>query len=246
MIEMLSLDLSNFCSKGCAFCYNRSNSAGQTSWEPKEIIRFLKDCIANGVKAVSLGGGEPFEYDGIFQIIEAVYPLCYLSITSNGLPLEKEEIWHQLTAIKPDKIHITIHNPDDEKEVKRVLNLLDSINGIGIKPGINLLVASDKIGACKFAYMMALSHILPEQIILVPQRYSQTPTPKQLSEITGGRPFQSPSCLLKCKAPENFVSVSWDKRVNFCSFAGGKEPMGSIDYMGLIAAISKIEFKSCF
>ncbi|MDE7414484.1 MAG: radical SAM protein [Muribaculaceae bacterium] len=245
MIEMLSLDLSNFCSKGCAFCYNSSNSIGQTSWEPEEVIRFLKDCIANGVKAVSLGGGEPFEYKGIFQVMEAIYPLCYLSVTSNGLPLENEEIWHKLINTKPDKIHLTIHNPDDEPEVKRVLYRLDCLKEIGIKPGINLLVAADKISASKLIYRMSLRHVSPEQIILVPQRYTKTPTPIQLSEITGGRPFQSPSCLLKCKALENFVSVSWDKRVNFCSFAEGKEPLESLDYKGLMEAMAKIEFKSC-
>ena len=102
MIEMLSIDLSNYCSKGCPFCYNNSNSIGETAWKLEEVIEFLKDCIANGIKAVSLGGGEPFEYDGIFQIIEAIYPLCYLSVTSNGLPLENELIWHKLIKTKPD------------------------------------------------------------------------------------------------------------------------------------------------
>ena len=92
MIEMLSIDLSNYCSKGCSFCYNHSNPVGNTAWNVEEAIDFLRDCVANGVKAVSLGGGEPFEYDGIFQIIEALYPLCYLSVTSNGLLLENEEV----------------------------------------------------------------------------------------------------------------------------------------------------------
>jgi MoaA/NifB/PqqE/SkfB family radical SAM enzyme len=56
------------------------------------VINFASDCIKNGVKAVSLGGGEPFEYDGVFEVIEALYPLCYLSVTSNGLPLEDEGV----------------------------------------------------------------------------------------------------------------------------------------------------------
>lgn len=245
MIELLSIDLSNYCSKSCPFCYNRSNSAGNTLWSVDDAIAFLHDCVAHGVKAVSLGGGEPFEYEGIFQVIEAVYPICYLSVTSNGLPLENDRIWNKLTEIKPDKIHLTIHNPDDESEVKRVLNRIDCLNSIGVKPGINLLVAADKTAAARQTYHIALQHITAEQIILVPQRYADTPTPKQLSEVTGGRPFQSPACLLKCKAPTNFVSVSWDKKVNFCSFAGGKEPLSTLDYSGLCAALSKVNFKSC-
>lgn len=245
MIEMLSIDLSNYCSKGCPFCYNHSNSIGNTIWNVEEVIDFLRDCIAHGVKAVSLGGGEPFEYDGIFQVIGAIHPLCYLSVTSNGLPLENDKIWHKLTKTKPDKIHLTIHNPDSDIEVKRILNRLDCMKDIGVKGGINLLVAADKIAAARQVYRLALKNITPEQIILVPQRYSKTPTPEQLSEVTGGRPFQSPACLLKCEAPTNFISVSWDKKVNFCSFAKGKSDLPSLDYSGLCAALSKVEFKPC-
>lgn len=245
MIELLSIDLSNYCSKSCPFCYNRSNPTGRTLWSPEDAIGFLKDCIANGVKAVSLGGGEPFEYNGIFQVIEAIYPLCYLSVTSNGLPLEQGDIWHKLTKTKPDKIHLTIHNPDDSSEIGRVLHRIDCLKSIDVKPGINLLVSADNIAAARQAYCLALKYITPEQIILVPQRFSNTPTPKQLSEVAGGRPFQSPSCLLKCEAPKNIVSVSWDKKVNFCSFARGKEPLPSLDYSGLCAAMSKIDFKPC-
>ena len=123
-IELLSIDLSNYCSKQCSFCYNHSTREGNTVWKPSEVIDFASDCINHGVKAISLGGGEPFEYEGIFEVIEALYPKCYLSVTSNGLPLEKHEVWHKLEQFKPDKIHITIHQPDNEAEVNRVEALL--------------------------------------------------------------------------------------------------------------------------
>ena len=120
MIELLSIDLSNYCSKQCSFCYNHSTRQGNTLWKPDEVVAFASDCVEHGVKAVSLGGGEPFEYDGVFTVIGALYPKCYLSITSNGLPLEEANVWQQLEHCKPDKIHITIHHPDDSQEVDRV------------------------------------------------------------------------------------------------------------------------------
>lgn len=119
-IELLSIDLSNYCSKQCPFCYNHSNREGITLWRPTEVISFATDCIAHGVKAVSLGGGEPFEYDGVFDVIDALYPKTYLSVTTNGLPLLKTDIWNKLLQHAPDKVHITIHQPDDANEVKRV------------------------------------------------------------------------------------------------------------------------------
>ena len=65
MVELLSIDLSNYCSKQCEFCYNHSTREGNVMWTPAEVVSFAKDCVANGVKAISLGGGEPFEYDGV-------------------------------------------------------------------------------------------------------------------------------------------------------------------------------------
>ena len=59
-----------------------------------------------------------FEYEGIFEVIEALYPLCYLSVTSNGLPLEDDGVWQKLQKYRPDKIHVTIHQPDNEKDAQ--------------------------------------------------------------------------------------------------------------------------------
>lgn len=245
MIELLSIDLSNYCSKQCSFCYNHSTQEGNTLWKPQEVIDFVSDCICHDVKAVSLGGGEPFEYEGVFEVIDALYPKCYLSVTSNGLPLENEQIWKMLTRHKPDKIHITIHQPNNESEVNRVERQIQRIESIGIKPGLNLLVGADKVAQAINVYERMNKMLKNEQIILVPQRFSNTPTSIQLSSVSGGKPFQSPSCLLKCRRPINFCSVSWDKKVNSCSFAPNKEQLKSPDYRGLIEALKLVKWKSC-
>lgn len=244
-IELLSIDLSNYCSKQCPFCYNHSTRAGNTMWKPSEVINFASDCIRHGIKAVSLGGGEPFEYEGVFEVIKALYPQCYLSVTSNGLPLEDESMWQLLEQCKPDKIHITIHQPNNENEVRRVEALLPRIKAIGIKPGLNLLVGADRIEAATNVFQRMKKLLDSDQIILVPQRFSNMPTPKQLASIAGGKPFQSPSCLLACKRPENFCSVSWDKKVNSCSFAPNKETLETLDYAGLTSALGKIKWAKC-
>lgn len=244
-IELLSIDLSNYCSKQCAFCYNHSTKEGNTMWKPEEVIRFTSDCVAHGVRAVSLGGGEPFEYDGIFDVIDALYPKCYLSVTSNGLPLEEYEVWKRLLEHSPDKIHLTIHQPANKEELQRVIQMVLKLGKTKIKPGVNLLVGQDKIVQAKEVYRQLMKYLSADQVILVPQRFGNTPTPKEIGIVTDGKPFQCPSCLLACKKPENFCSVSWDKKVNFCSFAKGKEQLSSLDYEGLVSALSKVKFASC-
>lgn len=246
MLELLSIDLSNYCSKQCPFCYNHSTREGNTMWKPQEVITFTADCVkTGGVKAVSLGGGEPFEYEGVFEVIDALFPLCYLSVTSNGLPLENPDVLDKLTKHKPDKIHLTIHQPNRQVEVDRVERQLQQIAGIGITPGVNLLVGADKVEDVRRVYERLSRTLEPKQIILVPQRFSNTPTPKQLSYVTGGTPFQSPSCLLGCKPPENFCSVSWDKKVAPCSFAPCKEPLSALNYAGLHSALRNVRWRPC-
>ena len=214
-------------------------------WTPAEVAEFAKDCISNGVEAISLGGGEPFEYEGIFDIIDQLQPLAYISITSNGLPLEDENLWENVVKHSPDKIHVTIHNPDDAREVKRVISLIKRLSSTQIKPGINLLVSDNKIEECRMVYQRLRSDLDSSQIILVPRRFSNTPTPKQLAYITDGNPFQSASCLLGCKPPTNFASVSWDKKVNRCSYAGGKQALKSLTFAGLIDALNSAKFEPC-
>jgi len=246
-LKLLSIDLSNFCSKGCGFCYNRSSKSGYTQWTANQVVDFVKDCADNGIEAVSLGGGEPFEFDGVFEIISAIQPVVYLSVTSNGLPLENADVFSCLKNHRPDKIHLTIHFPDNENEVSRVIKMLKKISSeTDITVGVNLLINKNKAENCKRVYSLLTDGLLtPKQIILIPQRFSETPDPKTLLYIADGKPFQSPSCLLKCTPPDNFCSVSWDKKVNFCSYAQGKQPLETIDYNGLINALDKIQFGSC-
>lgn len=244
-IESLSIDLSNYCSKQCPFCYNHSNREGNIQWSPSEVIDFATDCISHGVKSVSLGGGEPFEYEGVFDVIDALYPKTYLSVTTNGLPLLNLDTWKNLLLHSPDKVHITIHQPDDANEVMRVEEQIKQLSRTNIKPGVNLLVSSKKLDDCRIVYDRLLQELSPDQIILVPQRFSCTPTPKQIAEVAGGHPFQSPSCLLECKRPDRFCSVSWDKKVNSCSYAGGKERLRTLDWNGMMEALSNIHFNKC-
>ena len=186
-IEMLSIDVSNYCSKQCPFCYNHSSRQGLVEWQPGELVRFASDCVRHGVKAVSLGGGEPFEYEGLFEVIEALYPLCYLSVTSNGLPLLRPEMQNRLKLAHPDKIHLTIHHPDHADEVNRCLQQTELIRSLGIKPGINLMVGADSVEAARNAYRQLTRTLDADQIILVPQRFGNTPSAKALGLVAGGR-----------------------------------------------------------
>src|SRR5258708_33211157 len=85
--ERISIEVTNRCAKACSFCYNHSLPEGDTRWTTDELVAFVRDCAAHGVKAVSFGGGEPLQFDGLFDTLTHLQGVLFRSITSNGLLL---------------------------------------------------------------------------------------------------------------------------------------------------------------
>ena len=108
MIERISIELTNRCEKGCWFCYNHSLPTGETCWTVDEVVAFAADCAVNEVKAVSFGGGEPLQFAGLFEIFEQLDGVIFRSMTTNGLLLEEPTL-DRLEALRPEKVHVSIH-----------------------------------------------------------------------------------------------------------------------------------------
>lgn len=245
-VDRISLDLSNFCTKACDFCYNNSSSSGLNMWKTNEVIELALDCSINGVKAFSFGGGEPFEYKGIFEIISALTPHLFVSVTSNGLPLYQDEIFSLLIKNRPDKIHLTIHNPSNKKEVSETIKMLKRISRYDIRIGINLFISSHQIAEAKQLtqklYAIGFSE---KNIIFVPRKFDLVPTAKEVAEVASRINFQSTSCLTNCSPSKEFCSISWDKKVGFCSFSPSKAPLEKYNYQSIMEALNSITFKTC-
>lgn len=88
--ERVSLELSRLCAKACDFCYNGSDPGSAEAWLPGEVIGFADSLIEHGLKALSLGGGEPLQYDGLEAIFAALRGRAFLSMTTNGLLLDEQ------------------------------------------------------------------------------------------------------------------------------------------------------------
>src|SRR5262249_19771599 len=86
-LDRISIEVTNKCAKACWFCYNHSLPEGATRWAADELAAFVTDCAANGVKAVSFGGGEPLQFAGLFDVLQRLQGTLFRSITSNGLLL---------------------------------------------------------------------------------------------------------------------------------------------------------------
>ncbi len=247
--ERLSIELTNYCTKGCPFCYNASTKEGATLWQQGELESFVKDCAANGTKAVSFGGGEPLEYDGLFDLLNNLKGTLFRSITTNGLLLT-EETEQNLTETGIDKIHISIHFPHIEKEVTRVRDQVLSLEKKGIRSGVNLLVEKHRINdAHKATKTLVEAGIGFERIVYLPLKSVSDPakltTPKDLLQVTDGARFQSMTCLKACGKSPRFCAISWDKTAAWCSYTSERRKLETLDAQGLNKALDGLGLIYC-
>lgn len=244
-LERISIDVTNQCAKACWFCYNHSAPDGKTHWTADELVELVRDCADHEVKAVSFGGGEPFEFEGISDVIEQLRGVVFRSITTNGLPLS-DGILQRLTAAAPDKVHLSIHFPDSEREVQDVIDWVKKLAHRGIRSGINFLVARSKLNAARrAAERVRRAGISNERITYLPMRGADTPSPDELASVAGNEPFQSTSCLLGCGPSPRFCSIRWDKTVAWCSHTSLRRPLDRLTYHGVFAALNGLGLSPC-
>lgn len=244
-VERISIELTNRCGKHCAFCYNGSHAGGDTHWTPQEIITFIKSCAERGTQAVSFGGGEPLEYPHLFDVLQALKGVLFRSVTSNGLLL-RGTVLEGLVKAAPDKVHLSIHFPENDREVERVIAQVTILADAGIPSGVNLLVAREYLAAA--ATVAAKLHdagIENDRIIYLPMRMGDTPTPQEVARVAGGKPFQSMSCLVNCHASDRFCAIGWNKQVAWCSYTRARRPLPELTARGLEAALSDLPLLFC-
>jgi MoaA/NifB/PqqE/SkfB family radical SAM enzyme len=244
-LELISIEVTNRCAKACWFCYNHSQPEGATQWTPEEIVAFVQDCAAHGIKAVSFGGGEPLQYEHIFDLFERLRGVLFRSMTTNGLLLSPA-VLDRLVAAGPDKVHISIHFPERDGEVERVIRQVQQIADRGIKSGVNFLVARSNLpAATKAAERVRAAGIDNKRIVYLPMRGQDTPTPAEVAAVAGKQPFQSMSCLSACGKSPRFCSIAWDKTVAWCSYTVTRAPLRELTYQGLEAALDGLGLTFC-
>ena len=243
--ELISIELTNRCAKACWFCYNHSQPEGDTRWAVDEVVGFVRDCAAHGVKAVSFGGGEPLQFPGLFDVLARLDGTLFRSLTTNGLLLHGESL-NRLVGSRPDKVHVSIHFPDRTHEVSRVIAQVSDLEARGIRSGVNFLVTRSSLPAARaVAQKVRDAGIGNDRIVYLPMRGRDTPTPNELAEVAGRSPFQSMTCLTKCGSSPRFASIGWDRTVAWCSYTVTRRPLPTLTHAGLMAALTGLGLTFC-
>lgn len=244
-IDRVSIEPSRRCSKGCAFCYNGSRPDGDGEWSAGELVRFGLDLAANGVQALSLGGGEPLEWAGIFDVLAGLHGRLLRSLTTNGLPLRDPATLERLVLARPDKCHVSVHSPGSEAEVTRAIATVRALEAHGIPSGVNLLVARSRLDAAAAASRrLRDAGIANDRIVYLPMRGEDTPSPAAIAAIAGG-PFQSMSCLRACGKSERFASIAADRSVAWCSYTRARRRLDGLTHGALVRALDGLGLDPC-
>jgi len=244
-VERLSIELTNRCAKSCAFCYNASGPRGETLWTADEVVTFAEDAARAGTRAVSLGGGEPLQHDGVFEILARLEGTLFRSVTTNGLLLDGP-LGDALIAARPDKVHVSIHFAEREAEVARVIRQVTALEERGVHGGINLLVPRSGLDAARAtAERLWAAGISNERIVYLPQRGRDTPTPEEMGRVAGGLRFQSMSCLMGCGRSPRFAAVAWDRTVAWCSYTTERRPLRALTAQALDEALDGLGLVFC-
>lgn len=243
-LERISIELSTLCDKACAFCYSHSSPQGGPSWDLDALTSFAIDCASNGIRAISLGGGEPLQYPGLFELLAALQGHVFRSFTTNGLLLD--ERLDQVVAAAPDKVHVSIHFPGSAPEVRRVVRQVCALQQRGIRSGVNLLVDRRQLEpAARAIHALRDAGIGLDRIVLLPMRGQHTPSPQQLAAVAGTQRFQSMTCLLACGRSPRFASIAADQTVAWCSYTSERRALPSLDHAGLLAALDGLGLVFC-
>jgi MoaA/NifB/PqqE/SkfB family radical SAM enzyme len=248
-ITRISVEPSRRCSKGCAFCYNGSGPDGADGWSARELVAFAMDCANHGVDALSLGGGEPLEYEGIWRVLGDLEGALARTLTTNGIPLDDPATLRRLVSARPDKVHVSIHGPENPREVERAARHALALDAAGIPAGINLLVRRSRLDDAKRAFdALARSDISPAHIVLLPLRAeggADTPSARDLSTVAGGTRFQSMTCLEGCAKSERFASIAADHTAAWCSYTRARRPLREGSFAALRAALDGLALDPC-
>jgi len=136
--ELLDIAITNYCQKGCNFCYRQSNVQGQHM--PFSDYQNLIEQARNlGVLQIALGGGNPNQHPEFIRFIKTTREYGIIpSFTTNGDGLTKEIL--QATREYCGAIAVSAYKPYNKMD-----DIIGAISHYGIKINVHFIVSLETI-----------------------------------------------------------------------------------------------------
>lgn len=136
--ELLDLSITNYCERGCDFCYRQANPLGRhmTLDDIESVVKQAKDA---GVLQIALGGGNPNQHPQFVEVLRIVRENGIVpSYTSNGEGLTDDIL--KATSRYCGAMALSLYPPYDRYE-----EIAERIRDFGIKLNLHVILKSDTI-----------------------------------------------------------------------------------------------------
>jgi len=140
--ELLDIAITNYCKKGCEFCYRGSNEKG-IHMKLDLYERILNSAKKSGVFQIALGGGNPNQHPDFIEILRMTKEYGIVpSYTTNGQGMT-EEIY-EATKEYAGALAVSWYYPYDDAK-----NVIKEAARYGISTNIHFVLDADNINQAR-------------------------------------------------------------------------------------------------
>jgi cyclic pyranopterin phosphate synthase len=113
VVTNLRIAITNRCNLNCFYCHKEGEKAPKNEVPAERILEIVNAFYELGVRKVKLTGGEPLLRKDIFDIISEMPDFKEVSLTTNGILLEK--VAHELKECGLDRVNVSLDTLKPEK-----------------------------------------------------------------------------------------------------------------------------------
>ena len=248
--ELIDLSITNYCERGCAFCYRDTSKGNALFMSVEDVEKVATQAETCGTMQIALGGGNPNQHPQFVEILRAIRERGIVpSYTTNGDGLNDKVL--KATATYCGAMAISVYPPYDEERYEK---LLAHIKEYGITVNLHAIIKKDtldmwtrwlKTPPSFFKYVNAVIFLNYKPVrgnecaadkVKVKSLFE---TVNQCQSVRIGfdscnisgivRWLDTPVCLIEpCEAARFSAFVSEDMKMYPCSFMAGKGYCGDL------------------
>lgn len=136
--ELMDISITNWCDKGCVFCYKSSTKHGR-HMALSDYKTVIDQASEMGVFQVALGGGNPNQHPDFVEILEYTAAKDIVpNYTTNGRGLSREIL--EATRKHCGAVAVSAYEPFDE-----TAETIETLAAYGIKINVHFILDSESI-----------------------------------------------------------------------------------------------------
>lgn len=139
--ELIDLSITNYCERGCDFCYRETSRDKAVFMTLKNVEKVISQAKACGTMQIALGGGNPNQHPHFIEILRLIREHDIVpSYTSNGDGLTDGVL--RATSAYCGAMAVSVYPPYDEEYYNK---LLECIRSYGITVNLHAIIKSDTL-----------------------------------------------------------------------------------------------------